>query len=566
MTPFLYKKISYFLFNLSVLFVLTGVYLNEIQQSFFLEWVLGSGSVMFSMTFFLDSFSCFFLSTVTFIAANVVMYSESYMSEDIFADRFIILVFSFVISMILLIISCNIVSLLLGWDGLGLVSYCLVIYYPTKKSSSAGMLTVMSNRVGDVCILLSIGIFGIMGEFNFLVWVDYNFTDKEALFFLLTLAAMTKSAQIPFSAWLPAAMAAPTPVSALVHSSTLVTAGVYLLFRFSSFISELNSSFLLFISVVTLLMAGMVAVFEYDMKKIIALSTLSQLGVMMFAISLGLYKIAFFHLVAHALFKALLFLSAGAYIHGMAGNQDMRLFGGLTQVFPNITVCMNLANLSLCGMPFLSGFYSKDMIVEMAVQSLWNQFMISLFYLGLGLTVIYSVRLTFYTLVVNPMSSLNYSSCDEDPLLTYPIYILTLTALISGPLFSEILFISPTLVFLPFLLKMATWFVIITSILISFIWVNSETLNLTQFSVFNFFQGNMWSLPFLSGLISKFPLSVGNEVLKNYDYGWFEWSSILTLKNQVQNFNMNSYLLQSNILKFHLLTFLVVLFFFLIIF
>jgi len=163
-------------------------------------------------------------------------------------------------------------------------------------------------------------------------------------------------------------MAAPTPVSALVHSSTLVTAGVYLLIRFSECITLTSRALLMFLSTVTIFLSGLVANFEYDMKKIIALSTLSQLGVMMFSISLGLYGLAFFHLVIHALFKALLFLCAGVLIHGVGGSQDIRLCGGLARTFPLIGVCINLANLSLCGLPFLSGFYSKDLIIEMAAQ------------------------------------------------------------------------------------------------------------------------------------------------------------------------------------------------------
>lgn len=181
-------------------------------------------------------------------------------------------------------------------------------------------------------------------------------------------AAITKRAQIPFSAWLPAAIAAPTPVSALVHSSTLVTAGVYLLIRFSFILGETCSIFLLFISTITIFISGIVAVFEYDLKKIIALSTLRQLGIIIFAISLGLYNVAFFHLLTHALFKALLFLCAGVLIHGVGNTQDIRSFGALSLNYPVVTVCINLANLSLCGIPFLAGFYSKDLIVELACQ------------------------------------------------------------------------------------------------------------------------------------------------------------------------------------------------------
>jgi len=163
-------------------------------------------------------------------------------------------------------------------------------------------------------------------------------------------------------------MAAPTPVSALVHSSTLVTAGVYLLIRFSGGLDLRRRILLMFLSTLTIFMSGLVANFEYDLKKIVALSTLSQLGVIIFSISLGIYDLAFFHLITHALFKAILFLCAGVLIHGVGGSQDVRFTGGLIKSFPLVGVCINLANLSLCGLPFISGFYSKDIIVEMAAQ------------------------------------------------------------------------------------------------------------------------------------------------------------------------------------------------------
>lgn len=179
---------------------------------------------------------------------------------------------------------------------------------------------------------------------------------------LVILAAITKRAQIPFSAWLPAAMAAPTPVSALVHSSTLVTAGVYLLIRFSEVIGV--NMFLMYVSVFTIILSGVGANFEIDLKKIIALSTLSQLGVIIITLSLGLVELTFFHLISHALFKSLLFLCAGAYIHRYGDIQDIRFLGGVGKIFPLTSFLFIGCSLSLCGFPFLSGFYSKDLILE----------------------------------------------------------------------------------------------------------------------------------------------------------------------------------------------------------
>lgn len=215
---------------------------------------------------------------------------------------------------------------------------------------------------------------------------------------LVVLAAITRSAQIPFSSWLPAAMAAPTPVSALVHSSTLVTAGVYLLIRFSPSFGFWLNVFLLLVSGLTIFMAGLGANFEYDLRRIIALSTLRQLGLIIITISIGLSGLAFFHLLTHALFKALLFMCAGGVIHSIGDSQDIRFIGGLSICIPFTSSCLMVANFALCGIPFLSGFYSRDFILEMFSMRYVNTFGFFLLFLSTGLTVCYSFRLFYFVM------------------------------------------------------------------------------------------------------------------------------------------------------------------------
>jgi NADH-ubiquinone oxidoreductase chain 5 len=215
---------------------------------------------------------------------------------------------------------------------------------------------------------------------------------------MVRVAACTKSAQIPFSAWLPAAIAAPTPVSALVHSSTLVTAGVYLIIRFHNPLIYTNLiKPLLIISVLTIFIAGISANFETDMKKIIALSTLSQLGLIIISIGLGLIKLAYFHILSHALFKALLFMCAGNVIHASIDNQDLRKLGIISKIIPVTTASINTANLALCGAPFMAGFYSKDLILEIINTQSYPMIIVLLGYLATALTVSYSLRIAFYT-------------------------------------------------------------------------------------------------------------------------------------------------------------------------
>lgn len=559
MTKSLYWGISLFLITLSILFGLGGVILLSFDSIYMVEWNLGGGVMEFTCTFLFDYMSCLSTIVVFLISSNVVWYRQSYLSSDKDADRFILLVFGFVVSMFLLIVRPNIVRILLGWDGLGLISYCLVIYYPTKKSNSAGILTVLRNRVGDVCILLAIAWFRVLGDFNFFNWVFiYNdLMDVTLLRFLIVVGAMTKRAQIPFSAWLPAAMAAPTPVSALVHSSTLVTAGVYLLIRFSYLLDPRRKNILLFLSVVTMFMSGLVAVYEYDLKKIIALSTLSQLGVMMFSISLGLYLVAFLHLVIHALFKAMLFLCAGVMIHGVGGSQDIRVYGSQIKNFPLVSVCLNLANMSLCGIPFLSGFYSKDIVVELAAQGRWNLMIVILMFLSLGLTVAYSVRLVYYRLVGSPKGEVTSVICDKDYVMVIPILNLTLSALVSGPLMVWLMFPFPELILLPVLLKMGALFIITFAVFFTVLLVEVN-LVLGKIGVSKMFRGSIWFLPSLRGQgLRRIFIGLGSCVLKNFDQGWIEQigvgviSSNASLRGGVLSF------LQNNRLKTHFMVFLV---------
>lgn len=249
----------------------------------------------------------------------------------------------------------------------------------------------------------------------------------------MVLARFTRSAQLPFSAWLPAAMAAPTPVSALVHSSTLVTAGVYLLIRFRGVIESfwLIRVVLVYGGVITMVIAGLSASFEIDLRKIIALSTLRQLGLMVFSVGLGLSQLAFFHLVVHALFRALLFIGGGKLIHIFNGQQDIRFIGGLGVSIPLSVVRLNVANFSLCGVPFICGFYSRDLILELGGAGNLNYFLVGLFVMGTIFTCIYSVRVYFIGLFSGYGGGIFVW---EDRVLSYyvPLVVMSLGGIIRG--------------------------------------------------------------------------------------------------------------------------------------
>jgi len=342
-----------------------------------------------------DSISVLFFRTVIMISGGVFIFRSSYMEGDKFAPRFRLLVLSFVGRIVLLIFTSNIVTILLGWDGLGVTSYLLVCYYCSEKRFNARMLTALTNRIGDVAILILISQLAATRVFNFRLISSSNRRALRIRFILVVVAAITKRAQLPFSSWLPAAIAAPTPVSALVHSSTLVTAGVYLLIRHNYILWTRGwANLIVWLGLITIIMAGSAALFELDIKKVIALSTLRQLGVIFFSLGLGLPYLAFFHLVAHAYFKAILFIAAGAIIHRVKDYQDLRKMGSFTYRIPRLAGVVLISNLSLCGLPFMAGFYSKDSILETVIIRrsrflVWRGAM-----LGTLLTVAYSCRFT----------------------------------------------------------------------------------------------------------------------------------------------------------------------------
>nr|ATN40457.1 NADH dehydrogenase subunit 5 [Phaneroptera falcata] len=557
-------KLSFvFLMMSSLTSLFFGMYYLASGMVVFIEWELfqlNSSSVV--MTFLFDWMSLMFMSFVLYISSLVIYYSDEYMSGDVLINRFIILVLMFVLSMMFLIISPNLISILLGWDGLGLVSYCLVIYYQNVKSYSAGMLTALSNRIGDVALLMAIAWMLNFGSWNYIYYLDFAKSTSEGMFIgiLVVLAAMTKSAQIPFSSWLPAAMAAPTPVSALVHSSTLVTAGVYLLIRFNNLIvDESVGQFLLLISGLTMFMAGLGANFEFDLKKIIALSTLSQLGLMMSILSMGFPNLAFFHLLTHALFKALLFMCAGAVIHNMKNSQDIRFMGNLCSQMPLTTICFNVSNLALCGMPFLAGFYSKDLILEVVTLSYLNSFSFFLYFFSTGLTVCYSLRLVYYSMTGEFNSSSFHPLNDEGWIMLSGMMGLMFMAVIGGCTLSWMLFSSPEMICLPLELKTLALLVSVTGALVGYelskFSLSYELKSLNHYMKTTFF-GSMWFMPFISTYgLNKSPLMLGDSMLKGIDQGWSEefGGQVIYSESMMQSQMIQWW--QNNSLKVHLLLF-----------
>lgn len=514
----------FFLF-LVVLFRPLLIYLYFSNTMVIFTWdLLSIMSQPLSISILLDSTGITLIVTVIFIASNVLFFAATYILGDKFINRFIGLVVSFVVAMCLLVILPNIFTLLIGWDGLGLTSYLLVLYYQTPKSQSAAMITAITNRLGDIFILFSIAWSINTHWLPLCPWSSFN---DLMLSSLLVVAAITKRAQYPFISWLPAAMAAPTPVSALVHSSTLVTAGVFILVRFFNALSSWSLNYILLpASCLTALIAGLSALAECDIKKIIALSTLSQLGTIIFRLSIGIPYITFFHLVTHALFKALLFITAGILIHFHGHTQDLRAFGQLPKTAPFLVAILTISNLALIGIPFIAGFYSKDLIIEFLISSSFSYFWTLLFLLATSLTTIYTVRFLINT-VWAPRNTPPASPYQPkiNILIILPIINLSFATIVIGP-FLIIVMITPQIEStLPIFLKLQALLVIFLGITLGVLISSPITRNafLIKNKFLNHFLTSIaFATPINSQVIARFPIFIGHIIQKSLDGGWVE--------------------------------------------
>lgn len=527
-------------------------------QELILEWearFTNSYSVVLLLV--CDWMSIFFMSVVSLISMRVLFYRTSYMSRDPFYGRFLRLLIIFIIRIWILILRPNFIRILLGWDGLGVTSYLLVLYYQRAKSFNAGIITALTNRIGDVGLLVVIGILTRMGRWSFIYYRRYNQFLRVEILILLRIVAITKSAQLPFSAWLPAAIAAPTPVSSLVHSSTLVTAGVYLLIRINYLIRNCGFLWILILlGTVTMFMAGRSAIKELDIKKVVALSTLRQLGIIFIVLGMGLPLLAFFHLISHAYFKAMLFMRRGCIIHSINDYQDMRVIGGgLKQIPLSLSIIM-VANLRLCGLPFISGFFSKDLILELIIMRSINRIIFILAGLSTRLTVLYSVRMVKLIFFKEPKEFSINNIAEMGKIEFTRVFILLLPSIFGGILILWIVGSHNILVFLPLWIKLRIIIVIILSRFIGIL----ENKKI-KFKRHNHFVHFIWFLPFIfSNIGRQLVLFRGKNLIKHGDSSWnslirVDWLSWLNLNsaNYINNSLKSSFIKRVGILILTLL-------------
>ena len=478
--------------------VLFNVVTNGYSENLIIATWINSGSLNVNWSVNIDPLSAVMLVVVTLVSALVHIYSIGYMSHDPHKSRFMSYLSLFTFAMLTLVTSDNFIQLFFGWEGVGLCSYFLIGFWYKKESANAAAIKAfVVNRVGDFGFALGIFlIFYLFGTVNYdevfqqipniteknLVFLGVGVNAVDLICLLLFIGAMGKSAQFFLHTWLPDAMEGPTPVSALIHAATMVTAGVFLVVRCSPIYeySELALSVITVIGMVTAIFAASVALVQTDIKKIIAYSTCSQLGYMFFAAGVGAYNVAMFHLFTHVFFKALLFLGSGSVIHSFKDEQDINLMGGVWKKLPYTYALMIIGTLALTGFPFLSGFYSKDAIIEFAYLR-GNSVGMYAAYVGIFtafLTSIYSWRLIFKTFhgSYNNSNVKIESMHESPPVMLIPLVILSIGAIFAGMVFKDLFighsnsyaFWSSSIKFLEPLSTEhpPTWFLFLTPVLV----------------------------------------------------------------------------------------------------
>lgn len=522
MMSVLYIHLCWFFFMLlAFLFSLVAsLSLSYLSSSLYISFSLFSlQSYPFVVSFYLDWISSWFMTSVLLISTIVAFYSYNYMAPYSKPRYFIVLTTLFVLSMLLVVTMSDLFFLMLGWDGLGVVSFFLIVYYQNQSSVTSGIFTLLINRVGDRFFLVSIGLISYYSQ-DYFSW-GYGVNSIIVLFLVITF--ITKRAIYPFSPWLPIAMAAPTPISSLVHSSTLVTAGLYLMMRFSSY---LYSSYSLIVALTVLRLytsfyAGINTIFEIDLKKLIALSTLSHLGFIGIAFSSGLIHLAFFHILAHAFFKSLLFITIGDIIINLNHSQDIRYLSSGSIYTPVSCWIMYVSLFNLLGLPMLRGFYTKDFVLESINYSSSSFLILFVIFLNIIFTYYYTYQLFFYSFSSNkvlPFQSFHsLSILHTTLLLALGVLTLAFPTILLRVIYSRTFYLAvpPSFKFFPIVANFLTFLSLL--LFLKQLGFKNKTLSL-------YFSSIMFLSPFIITVMSNFYYSGVFKVVKSFELGLLNYS------------------------------------------
>nr|WDR45870.1 NADH dehydrogenase subunit 5 [Lasiopodomys gregalis] len=528
------------------------------------QWLV-MGPVKLSVSLKFDFFSIVFLPVALYVTWSIMEFSMWYMHSDPNLTRFIKYLLMFLITMIILTTANNLFQLFIGWEGVGIMSFLLIGWWHGRAdANTAALQAILYNRIGDIGFMLAMAWYCTKTcslDFQQIFLMDNSNTLPLAG---LLLAATGKSAQFSLHPWLPSAMEGPTPVSALLHSSTMVVAGVFLLIRFHPLISN-NSTILtamLCLGSMTTLFTAICALTQNDIKKIVAFSTSSQLGLMMVTLGINQPYLAFLHICTHAFFKAMLFMCAGSIIHSLNDEQDIRKMGGLAKPMPFTTSCLTIGSLALTGMPFLTGFYSKDLIIEAANTCYTNAWALSITLVATSMTAVYSMRIIYFVLMTKPRFPSTITINENNPLIINPIKRLALGSILAG------FFISYNIPPMTVQVMTMPWYMKITALIITIagfaiaLDLNKLTNNLkpTKPSLTNSFSTSLGYFPTI--IHRLLPLKMLNMSIKTaltmLDLVWLE-KAIPKATSAIHTLTSSALSSQKGMVKLYFLSFLITL-------